>query len=217
MFYKRCLNHIRWPNQSFNDLSLRDANLEGAEIFGHSIYPEAIGNYDGRDLWWLVLAKDEDNHRVLLLALDCVATREYHGESEDITWKECDLRRWLNGVFLRDAFYGDYERINPVTIHTNDNPEYNTSGGEDAEGDKLFLLSLEELREYFAVTEYYTPDDNLVACLNGIRVWWWLRSPGIRSYGVASVRYDGSVYVNGTHVSWPGGGVRPAFWLNLQS
>jgi hypothetical protein len=216
-FVKQCLNHIQWQNQSLDGYSLRGANLAGAKIYGHTIYPEPIGKYGGKDLWWLVLEEDKENHRVLLLALDCITSREYHGKLVRITWKESDLRRWLNVVFLEEAFRDDSRRILPVTVHTSNNPRYDTDGGEDAIEDKLFLLSLEDVRKYFGATEYYKPVGSLVARLNGEAVWWWLRSPGLSSDDAAYVGSDGSVFVLGIDVSWSESAVRPAFWLNRQS
>jgi hypothetical protein len=163
------------------------------------------------------LDEDAENHRVLLLALDCVTFREYHHESVKITWEKSDLRRWLNENFLETAFDDNSKRILPRTVHTYDNPEYRTRGGEDAEGDNLFLLSLEEVHKYFDIREYYKPNESSVARLNGATVWWWLRSPGRYSRGASFVFADGSVIDRGSNVVWSEGAVRPAFWLNLQS
>ena len=217
VFIRQCLNNIGWQDQSFDGFSLRNANLAGAEICGHKIFPESIGRYDRKDLWWLVLEEDKENQRVLLLALDCVTYREYHNSLKKVTWKECDLRKWLNGTFLNDALCKKYEQILPVTVHTNDNARWGTVGGEDAKEDRLFLLSLEEVNNYFGVAEFYKPCPSLVARLNGDAVWWWLRSPGRNRRHAAGVSNDGSVLEDGAHVKWSSCAVRPAFWLNLES
>jgi hypothetical protein len=210
-FINNCLDHIQWQNNSFEGYSLDGANLSGAKIYGHSIYPESLGYYGGKNLWWLILSEDIQNHRVLLLALDAVTYREYHQEFVAITWKECDLRKWLNSIFLEDMMFHDTtDRFCSAPLHTNDNPKYKTSGGADTE-DKLFLLSIDEVKEYFP------NDDDHIARLNGEPVWWWLRSPGFSSYYAAIVYYVGYVYDIGDIVSSSGGAVRPAFWLNLKS
>jgi len=205
MFLMQCLNNIKWQDQSFDGFSLRGANLAGAEICGHKIYPESIGSYGGKDLWWLVLKEEKD--RTLLLALDCVTYREYHKEWERVAWKECDLRNWLNETFLAAALHEKFEHILPVTNHTNDNVRW----------DRLFLLSIEEVCECFKVTVLLESHSSMVARLNGETVWWWLRSPGHISYFAAIVYYDGYVHADGNYVSSSAGGVRPAFWLNLKS
>jgi|GEM_PF-535515 len=186
-FFKRCLNHIQWQNHSFDEFSLRGANLAGVRIFGHTVYPKPIGSYGGKYLWWLVLEEDSENHRVLLLSLDCVTLREYHQKQEGVTWEKCDLRGWLNGTFHEEAFRGESIDISPITVHTHGNARWKTSGGEDAVGDKLFLLSLEEVGKYFGATEDFRLYDSLVARLNGEAWWWWLRSPGGRDGDAANV------------------------------
>jgi len=46
--------------------------------------------------------------------------------------------------------------------------------------------------------------------------WWWLRTPGYRSFHVSGVSLDGSVFVHGYRVIVKGG-VRPAIWVTLES
>ena len=216
MILKRCLNHIRWQDQSFDGYSLRGADLAGSEIYGHTIYPKAIGEIDMKDLWWIVLEEDLVNSRVLLLSLVCVTFREYHHEDVKITWEKCSLREWLNGAFLKSALYSVRESILPITVYTNENPFYNTDGGSYVE-DMIFLLSINEVEKYFGATTCYEPNDSLMARLNGEAVWWWLRSPGCNSIRAALVGSYGFVIDAGFHVSLADGAVRPAFWLNLQS
>ena len=52
----------------------------------------------------------------------------------------------------------------------------------------------------------------------GSDMWWWLRSPGDMPHFVASIHYDGQIYLRGNDVFMPGatgGGVRPALWLSI--
>ena len=51
---------------------------------------------------WIVLQKSDT--KMLLIskyALDC---KKFHDVFEPITWENCDLRKWLNGDFLKNAF-----------------------------------------------------------------------------------------------------------------
>ncbi|MBR1924522.1 MAG: hypothetical protein IJ839_04510, partial [Ruminobacter sp.] len=53
---------------------------------------------------WIVLEANENEALLIsLYGLDC---KEYdnHKDSNDITWENCDLRKWLNDDFLKYAF-----------------------------------------------------------------------------------------------------------------
>ena len=73
------------------------------------------------------------------------------------------------------------------------------------EFDEIFLLSADEYIKY---------EPNILH----IRCWWWLRSPGYYSDYAASVRLDGSIYLNGDNVRCGNDAVRPALRIsNLES
>lgn len=109
-------------------------------------------------LRWRVL--DIQENRALLLAdrmPDCVPF--HHGE-EDVTWKECTLRSWLNGYgeetnkrgidytgssFIDRAFTArEREAILPTQCCNPANRKYGTDSGGDTD-DRLFILSNEEV------------------------------------------------------------------------
>lgn len=173
-------------------------------------------------LRWRVLTIDTDNHRALMVTEKLIDCRRYHNVYTDITWEECDLRKWLKNEFLNIAFT-EQERKKIYLTHNNpDNTRYvrGINGGKDTD-DKIFLLSLDETEKYFgsyidrraAGTDYAinqrldVSDDRMG--------WWWLRSPGSISRSAACVRPGGSVSDVGRHVDIDLVGVRPALWLNL--
>ncbi|MCR5660965.1 MAG: DUF6273 domain-containing protein [bacterium] len=87
---------------------------------------------------WLVL--DNDGKEALLLSrfgLDC---KPFHHEKVDISWRDCDLRKWLNSDFLDEAFTDDEKRCIA---------ESNTGNDKDETLDKVFCLSLDEAYKYF--------------------------------------------------------------------
>ena len=193
--------------------------------FGH--YPK---ERDGKDepLLWRVLDVDAEKGRALLITENLIDCQKYHGEGKEITWEECDLRKWLNGEFIGGAFdKGDLGKIAEMSIQNLDNTDYVMKGGR-ATTDKVFALSIEEAEKYFsddmdrraAVTPYArshgshsikdftTPAGQLAGC-------WWLRSPGLFSFLASYVTTDGGVYRVGGHVLDDGVSVRPALWLNL--
>ena len=139
---------------------------------------------------WLML---QTTGTVVLLisryALDCKLYQAYY--KEDMTWENCDLRAWLNGEFLRNAFTGEEQKMIALSkLANDDNPEYGTSGGNTTE-DGVFCLSLAEAESLFESREArkerpvpyavkqgvnkYGPDKG-EGRIDGRACWWWLRS-----------------------------------------
>lgn len=175
---------------------------------------------------WLVLKKS--GSKALLISrygLDC---KQYHSELVDMTWENCDLRKWLNGEFLKNAFtVSEQKKISLTKVANNNNPDYSTIGGNSTE-DRVFCLSLAEAENFFnddearkcvptphAVKEgAYEDSDNLIegrgCCC------WWLRSPGEEYQEYASgVDSYGELRSDGFDVDGDDYAVRPALWMNL--
>lgn len=178
---------------------------------------------------WRVLDLKDD--RALILTEDVIELRWYHKEFVDITWADCDLRKYLNHEFYHTFSRDEQAKISTATSRNPDNPWFKTKGGIDTT-DSIFLLSLEEVCDYFGDSRaklrnkgnqrWAINDEN-----NGKRQakydndfhWWRLRSPGYYGRTAASVSYNGYVYVRGNGVYGrpkDGGGVRPALWLKLE-
>ena len=178
---------------------------------------------------WRVL--DVKDGRALIITEDVVELRWYHKKFVEITWADCDLRKYLNNEFYSKFSQDEKAKISTVTNKNPDNPWFKTKGGKDTTDD-IFLLSLEEVCEFFNDSRaklrdkgrqtWYIDDEN-----NGKRQakhgndfhWWRLRSPGYYGRTAASVSYHGYVYVRGNGVYGrprDGGGVRPALWLKLE-
>lgn len=161
-----------------------------------------FGNYD-----WYIL--DKQNDMMLLLTEKVIEKRPYHREECEITWETCDLRKYLNEDFYNSFSESDKARIMDTTVVTNDNPWYGTRGGNPTV-DKIFLLSIEEVVQYFGdsgqiKTRYMYPDcdwcqDEYLPWLTdqydinrravddtGIVQFWRLRSPGGNTRSVACV------------------------------
>lgn len=162
-----------------------------------------MGRHDGQDMVWKVL--EARGKMRLLLSERVLARRPYNERYVDTSWRECSLRRWLNGEFLREAFtLEERTKILNTCVDNPPNPKYCTNGGMGSV-DKLFALSLGE------VDEYLPADGDRAA-----GVWWWLRSPGSNLLSAASVYTDGSVYDTGINIDYTDGGVRPAMWVLLR-
>ena len=170
-----------------------------SELFiGNSVffgeYPQNGSNPE--PIEWLVLEAD-DNQALLIsrYALDC---KTFH-RSALSSWRDSDLRVWLNDKFLNKAFnHDERSRIAKVTINTRANGKYGTAGCGDTQ-DKIFCLSLDEANNLFSgdaerkcwPTTYavsrnaYRYDDTGGSCC------FWLRSPGKNNGRAAYVRNDG--------------------------
>ncbi|WP_237566464.1 DUF6273 domain-containing protein [Paenibacillus sp. EZ-K15] len=151
----------------------------------------------------------------------------------DITWHDCDLRKWLNDEFYNTAFNAAEKEVIKTT-HCTDN-------GEDSPdtGDIVFLLSVTEIKELSDIhgkelrhavgTDFAkskkndgcslyvydkTNKDNYII-RKGEEVgcsWWWLRTQAFACFFVGpscSIRS----YAN---VSLTRDGVRPALKLTLK-
>ena len=154
---------------------------------------------------WRVLELDRKAETALLIAEEPVCNRAYHDELEDITWEHCSLRKWLNEEYYEKTFSEEEKAaILECKLQNPDNAEYGTRGGNDTK-DKIFLLSIDEAKRYFA-------SDKDRACGQ----FWWLRSPGLYQAYAAHVFADGSLG-NFYNVNYVHGAVRPAFRINLKS
>jgi|GEM_PF-1907019 len=181
-----------------------------------------FGNQD-----WIVLAMEDG--KALIIAEGIVEQRAYNVKDTGVTWEMCDLRAYLNGDYY-DAF-SDEERgsIIETQLRNADNPSEETPGGE-ATLDHVFVLSIEEVVEYFGdsgrleeaaqngtayISDRY--NNKRTAYLNGEKWSWWLRSPGRHNATAAVVDDDGTVDMYGVYVIHDIRGVRPALWLKLES
>ena len=164
---------------------------------------------------------------MLALSLYGLEVRGYHGREQDITWKDCDLRRWLNADFYETAFSEDERRqIMDTEVYNDGNEEFEIDGGEDTR-DRLFALSLDEFEEFCADEDYAAAQPTPYARKTmqkygdseadeqGAGGWWWLRTPGSEEDFALEVGGYGEVGTEGTPVHWRGGLVRPALQLKL--
>ena len=193
-------------------------------------------NYDGNGdaqyryfkwerIKWRVLQNDGST---LFLAadkgLDC---KDYNEVDTSITWEDCTLRSWLNSDFYNMAFSsGEQGAIAEQDVVNEDNPKYNTEGGNDTR-DKVYLLSIGEATNpvygfcenggLYSVSRRIQASDYAHARGGDINSWWWLRSPGDRTSYAARVGYDGSVLWHGEYAYCSDGVCVPALHINLSS
>ena len=155
-------------------------------VFGHY---EQDGNLDNgpEPIEWIVLS-DEDG-KLLLMSRYILDGVPYHTDYTDVTWETCALRAFLNDDFYNTAFDADEQsRILTTTVTNPDNARMSTPGGNDTE-DKLFLLSMEEVLEYFTFTEW--DDESMHGNCQGLMT---DATPYAISKGVAQIAVSDIIY-----------------------
>ncbi|WP_406043852.1 DUF6273 domain-containing protein [Succinimonas sp.] len=180
-------------------------------------YPQNNGS-PADPIEWLVLeVKGNEALLVSRYGLDC---KPYNEEFADVTWEDCDLRKWLNNDFLNKAFTEEEQsRIKLSELVNDDNLEYEISGGNDTQ-DRIFCLSLAEAVHFFKndrkgecrATEYARNQGSWVNSGNGCCKW-WLRTPGLSEDFCSYVHSVGGFDLSGCLVSHGDYAVRPALRL----
>lgn len=136
---------------------------------------------------WIALHAEEGT--VLLLQKDPVEqAQSYHNQLEDVTWKDCTARTWLNGTYLSETF-SPSER------------EILVSDRADKLTDSVFLLSVAEMERYSAL-------------LKGTEYNWWLRTPGNTAETAAFVSPSNQIMEYGYPVDNTDIRLRPAVWVD---
>lgn len=225
--YKDSNEKLLNARYEYEQSMMKKADVGNTILFGS--YEQDSDTSNGKeDIKWKILAK-EDNRLLLISekALDC---KQYNTSRDKVTWETCSLRKWLNETFLNDAFSADEQAlIQNTTVSADKNPEYSTDPG-NATTDKVFLLSIDELNQFFSDTEArkcastayaiaqgaYTNDGYKTADGDAV-CWWWLRSPGYSQYDAAYVYRVGAVYSSGDRVDYDCFCVRPAIWIDLNA
>ncbi|MBR5514919.1 MAG: hypothetical protein IKU52_01800 [Clostridia bacterium] len=173
--------------------------------------PDAIA-----PLKWKIL--DYKNGDYLLLTDVSVMCMPYNEVAGDTSWKECDIRNWLNTDFFDFAFTtSERERIANTKLET-------SGGNEETVSDKVFLLSYSEVIKYLPEKEDRLCGatgltDKMGAFSDNGNYGWWLRGAGDSADTACRVNMYGNVLTN---YSASEGGVertdytvRPAIWVEL--
>lgn len=194
-----------------------------------------MGNDGDTGIWWEVIAVDGD--RALVISRESVDWKLFNEQYENVTWETSTLRNWLNDTFYNSTFNSEERsKIFTTTVENPDNPDSGVDGGNNTE-DRLFLLSVYEVEEYYereafreawlsskahSSAQEYNPD----GYISGLSSSWWTRTPGdgglsficvdnhgefeTRPTGLASDLYTGGIVVADDK---NGAGVRPAMWI----
>lgn len=170
---------------------------------------------------WIIL--DTKGTSILLISKYALDSQAFDSSYSNFKWEGCSLRKWLNETFLNNAFSTEEQKQIKNTTVSNDNNQYINTWSYNNTNDKVFLLSILEVNNYFR-SDYArkcAPTDYAIAqgasTSSSITVGgrstccWWLRSPGIHPFCASYVNCNGSVYIDGCS-----GEVRPALWIDAE-
>ena len=186
-----------------------------------------LGNYHGA-IEWLVL--DKQDGKVLLISKYCLDVKRY-SDGGWAAWApaefeadKCTIRQWLNNEFISETFSNEEKiLISDTYLQNKHSPSTNIYCilGEYSSTDRLFLLSIDEVEQYFAydgaretMATNYAKEKGIIVSTEGNSPW-WLRTTGYNCNDAVFVQYDGSVDHFGANVDGDGLGVRPAMWINV--
>ena len=177
-----------------------------------------LGNFAKEPIEWLVIERRGD--ACLLVSKYALTLGAYDSEFQwNTNWEKSALRQWLNRDFYSRAFSPqEQEQILFSTIPAENSPLFEGEGGSVV-ADKIFLLSIPEVKRYFS-------DDNDRICLPGKGVdtgkmvfdsgcYWWLRSMGCSESNPSMVTGKGTVHYAGSYQSNDRYAVRPAMWVRM--
>ena len=200
-------------------------------LFGS--YPQTDASGNTKDpIEWIVL--DRQGDKTLLLSKYILDNKCYNNEKKDATWEICSLRVWLNNEFYCKAFNGsEQSKILTTNVINIDNSIYGTNGGKNT-NDKIFCMSIDEVKKYFYQINMESDNKRLAARATDyaknvnndgyyLNVYWngntcfWLRSPGLRQGAAAEVNNVGHLLENGGSFTAHTLGVRPALWVDTSS
>lgn len=185
--------------------------------FGH--YEQDNDPTNGAEpIRWKIL--DVKDSSLLVISENAIDSQQYNVQYISTTWAECSLRQWLNGSFYENAFTStEREKILTTTVTADLNPYYPTKPGAETQ-DKIYLLSILEVQQYFpkeeqrrcAATSYIASRGAYVNKSTG-GSWWWLRTPGASTKDAAKVNGDGTITHADNPVTAISGTVRPVMWI----
>ena len=166
-------------------------------------------------------------NEALLLANDLIDCCAYNSQEKNMTWEKCTLRAWLNSTFLESAFSPEEQSciIAHTIVNESIEQKYIKEDGsirktaEPLPGcsvdDKVFLLSVDELHQYFSTNESRIANPTPCVILKADDAFkWWTRTPGSIADNPKFVDEKGSTDIGGGLCTLSMG-IRPAIWVTL--
>ena len=192
---------------------------EVGDIITFGKYEQDRVKENGADpLTWRVL--DKQDGRMLILTEKLIDELPFHA----IYWKHSSINGFLNGSFLNDFTPEEKDMILKTMVEPHPHPDAPDIDQGSAFEEKVFLLSLDEVKKYLP-----DPEDR-ISVLTAYTIWfgdfdkepgdaypWWLRTAywnGPVGATIAAVDAKGLItaYSHRTNC-----GLRPACWIQFET
>ena len=204
--------------KQIKDKLMAEAEVGSSVLFG--AYEQDNDESNGKELVeWTVLAIDEG--KMLLISRYGLDNQVYNAETKDASWRDSELRGWLNSIFLNNlADFNEKSQILSTVLYTYPY-EYEYEEGDDLmqyeTSDKVFVFDSADLDLYmpdysgrltkptvYAVEKGALTDDDENCS-------WWLRSAGNDANMIEYVwNRDGTVASSMQEIRHA---LRPVVWL----
>ena len=227
----KIFNTLRFDDSEERVRKIKKDMIENAKV-GDSIY---FGDYEqdgdtenGKEMIeWIVL--DEQEGSILVISKFALDAMAFNSDSNEVYWENSSIRSWLNGRFPDNAF--SKENPSDVLQSTLTNYKYPEQEDENEDvnelvleeyetRDRIFLLSSQELEQYYPEEDSRKCEATYYAIENGVSASaddmcnWWLRSPGSgREFTEFVWNRYGTVVSSDQETEQA---VRPAMWLKRE-
>ncbi|MEE1503001.1 MAG: DUF6273 domain-containing protein [Acutalibacteraceae bacterium] len=199
-----------------------EENLKDFKCITFGTYEQDNDTSNGaEDIEWLVL--DEQDGKTLVISKHALDAKAFREDQSFSSWANSTLGTWLNADFYNTAF-SDSEKSMIITtdVKAEKNPRKDGGSGADTQ-DKVFLLSIGEVLEYFVSDEKMMCKPTEYAIAQGAEpnknydgsCEWWLRTNGDNYGWAAAVYYHGGIDYYGNEVEDSSTAVRPAMWITI--
>lgn len=116
------------------------------------------------NLEWYILYQNQEQE--LLITKNIIDIQKYNDTlTEKVTWENSKIRNWLNTCFYNTFTTSEKMLIKETETDNLENPIYGTYAGRKTI-DKIFLLSVFEVIEYFQVSSEKKSSSNLLSSQN---------------------------------------------------
>lgn len=220
--FKRKLNYIS-VIFALTSMSVQAQDtIKPSDYIGKTV---AFGSYytdsdkEKSSLIWRVI--DCNDNECLLTTDYVVIIGQYHSVEKPMTWKDSDLRYWLNNSFYKSSFNKEEQKyIVRHEIEAQFNPVHDTDPGENT-FDNVFILSASEAEllsnEHRKVMATNYANIKAGRSYSNLYDVWWLRNPGLKSVHAMVVGGGNTpssfIRPNGLLVNVEFVGVRPAIYI----
>lgn len=161
---------------------------------------------------WVVLKVE--GARALLISRYALDTRPYDDEWKKVSWKDCDMRSWLNSVFYNECFTDSQKQ---AVLFTSNKTNY-VNKTVDTQ-DYVFTLSVSECEKYLSKPMRMCAPSSYAqsqgAALKDGYCYWWLRDTTNRKNDANRVEPNGDTLEYGSNTNAQGVAIRPVVWINL--